>query len=321
MKLKKLNFFAATAIAGLMAVSSAQADTMLMGYMNNEYWIKDLDDKNNTSGLDQHHINLMLQHETSIFKMFTELEFEHGVSMEDGVGQMTVERAYIESNFSPFFQMTFGRMMNVNLWQQNHYPNLVMPIVRPYLIKGVFNWQNNGFQFAGSTPFGVYYKVALDKSLSSNGGNSADGMNSIYKLGYRGMSGDMEYNLAGLMGSYALEINGYKAMGAEFSFKFAGFDLWVEWAKASGGQSNSGMYILPSYTISMGDNGDIAPYFLYDTKKANKDATESTTRMAFGLNYRPIPTLVTKFEFTTNKNAGETDSTKGAAIGMILFYN
>lgn len=314
-------------------VNTTHAATVLSGYFDTEYIISDL--SNSGAGeFDQHHLSLFIQHDVSIFKFFSEIEFEHATELEDnqdgsgtnGRGKVFVENAWGEINFDPLFSIRLGQMLQPTLWQINHYPNLTASVTRPRMVRNIFKSDLIGLMLLGSHRTGFNYKAWTmrgDESTTTNSttghtttGNRRDGFSGGARLSYSANTPTGSIEVAVLAAHYS-DITTSSPKGIELNLEYENFVIWSEFAAS---QAATGFYGLLSYEIDIANEATLAPFVLYDHYKlaSNSDAEK---RIAYGLNYKPIHNIVVKAEGLQTFAANGATSISGINLAFVYFFN
>lgn len=104
-------------LIGLMfsMVLSAQDSRMsIYGYFDLEAEVNNRDAKGKIWTFDQHHFNVITTFQLDErFRIFSEIEWEHGVEIEDGEGSglVAMERAWLEYKYTDALRFKFGKML------------------------------------------------------------------------------------------------------------------------------------------------------------------------------------------------------------------
>ncbi|MBT4790458.1 MAG: hypothetical protein HON90_02715 [Halobacteriovoraceae bacterium] len=220
-------------LTALVVSSAAMADTNISGYIN----VERFDIEGSEPFYDQHHMNIMLQHETDQFKFFTEIEFEHSAKfkakegadgdsegstdgdagagsdaeseLDGGRGAVIVERAWIDWTLHKYVTLRSGLMLNNTLYLQNHYPSIINNISRPQIVKKIFDAELEGFRLYGEAK-GVIYEYWQGRGSQNPADDTYNkGVSNGFALGYAGMAmnGDLDYSVKYLSGTYSVADN------------------------------------------------------------------------------------------------------------------
>lgn len=328
----------------LVSISSANAEVDISGYLDMEYLSKV--DGGSEPEFDQHHISVILQHESDIFKALTELEWEHAarIAAEDGGtasgdGIVVVERAWGDINFSQLLNLRLGVILNSTIYQQNHFPSIVVNLTRPQIVKNIFDGSYEGIKLYGKVQSGFNYDAWVTRDPKQRNGGSADtehaGTSIGSRLGFsRKINRDFNLNTGLLWANYATSsgtdttIDIENAIGFEAEVNYKNFTLWTEYGERKN-NSNSlnnqlGTYSILSYSYYKGMK-EIIPYFMYDRYRKNSSSEEAIVRTGLGLTYRPIPTITFKSEYLTTSeyetSTSTVESAKQLGFAFIYFFN
>ncbi len=284
-------------------------------------------------------VTLMMQHEESIYKFFTEIEFQNGAEHTEAPaggtvdttpgGEIVVERAYAEMHFHPNLNVVVGKSLSPTLWKANHYPSIVLPVTEPMIVtKETWTGGYTGAMLYGDIGAGFSYKFWFDRGTSSPNGSNAGhnaGYSRYWQFGYDTkfnggtvavgvQSGTREHTDTTLLKSYEtspVDLNVNLTLGQ--------FGLWAEYMGGDGSNSkaDSGMYAVASYTFSTKNSEKWIPFVLFDQYQQDKaagvaaDLTNGTTgsnntafaNFGVGVNYKPSASITHKLEYYTQQNA------------------
>lgn len=107
----------------------------------------------------------------------------------------------------------------------------------------------------------------------------------------------------------------FKLRGLYVQTKYHDVDEWNEQASANDlPESYYGYYLEGQYNISIGKSGDIIPFFRYERYDLNDEVASGYTRdrsldrkrYIVGMNYKPLPQIVFKLDYTKKENKQES---------------
>ncbi len=101
-------------------------------------------------------------------KVVTELEVEHAVSSADDKGEVEVEQAYIERQFTPTWAVRAGLfLMPVGLLNENHEPTAFYGVERNFVETAIIpsTWREGGVQVIGNFDNGLMVQAGLTTSF------------------------------------------------------------------------------------------------------------------------------------------------------------
>lgn len=116
-------------------------------------------------------------------KIVTELEVEHAVSSADDKGEVEVEQAYIERQFTPTWAVRAGLfLMPVGLLNESHEPTAFYGVERNFVETAIIpsTWREGGVQVIGNFDNGLTVQAGLTTSfdLTKWDATSAEGKES-----------------------------------------------------------------------------------------------------------------------------------------------
>ena len=101
-------------------------------------------------------------------KLVTELEVEHAVTSASDPGEVAIEQAYIEHQFSPAWAVRAGVfLMPVGLLNENHEPNAFYGVERNFVETAIIptTWREGGLQLVGSFDNGLTLQTGISTSF------------------------------------------------------------------------------------------------------------------------------------------------------------
>lgn len=305
--------------------------TMVGGYGEHHFnHFADSDDQ-----VDAHRYVLFVGHQfTDNVRFFSELEVEHGLSGDGKPGEVELEQAYIEWDYTDNHSVQFGQfLIPVGIINETHEPDTFYGTERNQVEKNIIpaTWWESGVMLKGEVAPGLTYNVALHSGLeTSDGGKIRDGRQKSAKanaedlaytarLKYTGIAGlelgaTLQYQeditqgaateasalLTELHAAYNVDSFSVRALWAEWDVDGMGFD-------ANGRDSQEGWYIEPSYKIT--EKLGVFTRYSEFNNNAGVSSSIDTEVWDYGLNYWLTPNVVLKADYTdfVNKNSGTTD--------------
>lgn len=327
---------------------AAFAEVDISGYFDMEYVTKHGDATNKNPQWRQHHLNLMMEHSVEIYKFFAEIEFEDATELEasdggnaEGHGKLFVERAWADADLFPFLKVRVGQMLNSTLYQQNHYPSIIVNFTRPAIVKKVFDGAYEGMKLYGNLPLNFSYNLwterAPKKRNDSNTIENNDGANLGAKVSYllNIPSLDLTADFGVLWAEYKKSSTVTSAhwtqasKGFEANINWNNFTLWTEYGTRNDKLVNNNIikayYLIASYAFETA-KGEFIPFVMYDNYRKNGDSLDAKVNKGFGVTFRPIPTLSLKTEYLMSDEYTNTSNVKvkngnQLAFALVYFYN
>ena len=111
-------------------------------------------------------------------KVVTELEVEHSVTSASDPGEVAVEQAYIEHQFTPIWALRAGLMlMPVGLINENHEPTAFYGVERNFVETAIIpsTWREGGFQIVGTFDNGLTVQGGITTSFDLSKWDAASG--------------------------------------------------------------------------------------------------------------------------------------------------
>lgn len=275
----------------------------LSGYYDFDFIYKDLPGSH--PSFDQHQVSLHLSKELGNFRVFSEVEFEHGPKFEgDGTqleasrGEIVLEQAWGEYVFSDPLTIRAGLMLHPNYWNLNHYPNVVLPVRRPSMVREIFPESLTGIMAYGSKywgDFGLSYSVHLSNGEGplftgeDDNDTKAAGARMLLHLPSGGFFDTFNVGLVGYADSPAAGRR-TRTWGVEAQLRKGPWEILAEFADRSGSQDRFGLYVQPSYRF----NVQWAAYGRYEL--LDDKGGIATHEYTLGVNFRPLPPVSLKLE-------------------------
>jgi hypothetical protein len=126
---------------------------------------------NSDNQVDAHRFVIFLSHDYSEkVKFFSELELEHSLAGDGKPGEVELEQAYIQWQFSKNHRLTSGLfLIPVGILNETHEPNTFYGTERNSLEKRIIpaTWWETGVMFSGNLAKGLSYDIALHSGLNA----------------------------------------------------------------------------------------------------------------------------------------------------------
>ena len=119
-------------------------------------------------------------------KVVTELEVEHAVSSADDPGEVEVEQAFIEHQFTPTWAARAGLfLIPAGLLNENHEPTSYYGVERNFVETAIIpsTWREGGVQFVGSFDNGLSVQAGLSTGFDLNKWDATSGEGAESPLG------------------------------------------------------------------------------------------------------------------------------------------
>lgn len=340
---KSFKKFLLSAIIAGTSLSAFASGPDVSGYFDMAF----LAPKGKSSYFRQQHLNLILQHQVDKFKFFSELEFEDAVDINMGrtttqtgtnasnaVGRLYMERAYGEMAITRYDTLRMGQMLSPTYYYLNHYPSIIVNYTNPLTFKSLINYNNLGVELFGSRK-GISYSIWSGKGpVSQTTVDHESGNDLGAKIGYTYSSRAVEWTFNVMGANYYLgdtSSNGTAkksdtALVGEFIMNYGNFILWSEFGtrtmKAStttNSNSRTVYHFIGSYSIPVGKQGELLPFFMidgYKQKEASSNiTTEAVRRTTIGVTYHPVPVISWKLEYV-NGGSYAPKSSSGALVNV-----
>ncbi len=312
------------------------ASTKIGGYGELHY--NNLDGKQDK--IDLHRFVLFFEHEfNEQLRFFSELEVEHAFSSSSAPGEVEIEQAYLEYDFSRNFHLLGGvYMVPVGFINETHEPPTFYGVERNNVEKNIIptTWWEAGIGINGEVGEGFKYDLMLSSGLNTptTGKNAflirkgrqktAEAVGESGALTARVRFTGIKGLELGLTGQYQDDITqdslGIRAklLETHASYQYHGFGLkalYAKWwlsgkePKAFGRDRQDGFYIEPSYKFSLGQNqalGFFARHEAWNNTAGNNN--DDKQQQTIGFNYWPDPDVVIKADYQwQNNEAGNAD--------------
>lgn len=326
----------------LLIIGNANAEVDISGYIDMEY-LSPLDSQSEPE-FDQHHISIIFQHETDIYKVLAELEWEHAAKIEasaggnaSGDGAVIVERAWGDINLSRYFNVRMGVILNSTIYQQNHFPSIVVNLTRPQMVKKIFDGSYEGIKIYGDLAKSFNYDmwVTRDPKQRSGGSTATEhtGTSVGSRLGFKHKySTDFAINTGILWANFNTTNSNddtsttiENSLGFEAEINFKNFTLWAEYGERKNPDisenSQRGFYSILSYSHFSGLN-EFIPFLMYDSYRKNNQSEEAINRTGLGLTFRPRHNISFKSEYlqTSSYKTSTTTIDSAQQLGFAFVY-
>ena len=131
-------------------------------------------DGSDKSAMDFHRFVLFFGHQfTDSVRFFSELEVEHSIAGDGKVGEVELEQAFIEWDYSPEQKLTAGLfLLPVGILNETHEPETFYGVERNNVEKNIVpaTWWEGGASLSGEITQGWSYNVAVTTGLFLKGG-------------------------------------------------------------------------------------------------------------------------------------------------------
>ncbi len=291
-----------------------------------------------TDEVDNHRFVLFVEHEfTDDVRFVSEIELEHSIAGEGKGGEVEVEQAYVEWDYTNNHRVAIGQfLLPVGLINETHEPDTFYGVERNAVEKNIIpaTWWEAGVKLHGELTPGLSYDLAMHSGLNTPGVGSkaflvregrqkvgqalAEDMAYTGRLKYTGIRGlelalavqhqdDISQGLGTDKASaffwethFAYQIEQFALRGL-----YASWDIDGKGASAFGRDEQNGWYMEPSYRLTP-KLGVFARYSEWDNSAGNNVDTE-VEEISLGLNYWLVENVVLKMDLADQSN-GDGDS-------------
>ncbi|HEY9098365.1 MAG TPA: porin [Thiobacillus sp.] len=263
-------------------------------------------------------------------RFFSELEVEHSIAGEGQKGEIELEQAYIEHDFTPNHRGKAGLfLLPVGIINETHEPPAFYGVERNSVEKDIIpaTWWAGGAALSGQLGDSFSYDLAVHEGLSTTAANSykprngrqktsesrAKNLATTARLKWTGLPGveiagsiqhqsDITQSLDAAAGSANL----YELHGIYNKGPFALKALYAQWnldgsgPAAIGADKQNGWYVEPSYKLSE-QWGVFARYSLWDNK-AGDNVGSKKKQVDTGVSWKPHPDVVLKADYQKQDN-------------------
>lgn len=289
--------------------------------------------KNNDDQVDAHRFVLYLSHEYSdSIRFFSELELEHSLAGDGKPGEVELEQAYIEWDFSENHSLVSGQfLIPVGILNETHEPDTFYGTERNQVEKNIIptTWWETGAMVQGQLAPGLSYNVAVHSGLENTEANIRSGRQKSAKatandfaytarVKYTGVAGlelastyqyqeDLSQGLYDDASASLLEAHAIYTTGP-FSVRalWASWDVSGEEAKAEGRDTQEGYYVEPSYKI-LNNLGVFVRYSEWNNQAGLSDNTNAEF-IDYGVNFWLHPQVVFKADISDDQSIADNDS-------------
>ncbi|MCL1076699.1 porin [Parashewanella spongiae] len=310
--------------------------TTIGGYGELHY--NNIDGKDNK--IDFHRFVLFVGHEfNETTRFFSELEVEHSLSGDGKPGEVELEQAYIEHDFSDTYTGKAGLfLVPVGIINETHEPETFYGVERNPVEKNIIpaTWWEAGAALNIKAAPGLAFDVAVtsglevDDSFKIRSGRQkvakakANDLAYTGRVKYTGVNGlelaaTLQHQTDITQGNAATDAASATLFSAHAIYSIEDFTvkaLYAQWnvdgkeAEALGRDEQMGYYIEPAYRIDE-NFGVFARYNVYNNE-AGSDA-EDVKQYNYGVNYWLNEHVVFKADY--EKQGGRNDS-KGFNLGV-----
>jgi len=322
-------------------VASWVEKTTIGGYGEHHFnHFEDKDDK-----VDAHRYVLYFGHQFSDdLRFFSEFELEHGIAGDGQPGEVELEQAYIEWDYSQNHSVQFGQfLVPVGIINETHEPDTFYGTERNLVEKNITpaTWWETGVQLKGEVAPGLSYNAAVHSGLSIESGDykirdgrqksakaTAEDLAFTGRLKYTGIAGlelaatlqhqqdvtqgDLGQSAAALLTEVHAAYN-----SGDFGLRalWAGWDIDSELSGKAGSDEQEGWYIEPSYKLTE-KLGAFVRYSEYNNTAGDSTSTD-TEVWEYGVNYWLHPQVVLKADYTdyVNDNGGSDSDALNLGVG------
>ena len=338
--------------AGPVAKLADWADkTTIGGYGEMHY--NNLTSDNSSSSkeeFDLHRFVLFFGHQfTDDLRFFSELEVEHNVAGEGKNGEVEIEQAYIEWDYTEDHRAKAGVfLMPVGILNETHEPETFYGVERNPVEKNIIpvTWWEGGAMFSGEIAEGFSYDAGVHSGLFINPADGkskirdgrqkvseAEGDDLAYtaRIKYTGMPG---LELAATVqhqtdvwqgesfgGEEEVDATLWEAHAAYNKGAFGLRALYAHWdlddaieTVKAGADEQEGFYIEPSYRLTE-DLGVFVRFSEWDNQAGDSSDTEKQ-QYDIGFNYWLNEQVVLKADYRHDNNEGDSEEFRGFNLGV-----
>lgn len=337
------------------AIESKQSDhysfgknTTIGGYGElhmNQLWEKD-DSTTSKREIDFHRFVLFFEHKfTDNIKFFSEIEIEHVISSAEDKGEVELEQAFIDFQYSTNHHLIAGIfLMPIGFINETHEPNTFYGVERNLVERNIIpaTWWEGGILFKGSITDKISYDAALHSGLNTDASTSyaiRDGRQQVSEAQARafGLTTRISYKpIAGLDLNLALQYQSdltqksepesvsaflfnfnvaYQIKGFGIKALFANWEVNGDGPEAIGADRAYGYYVEPSYRIN-DQWGVFARWSHYDTKAGSNGGESGKSVANIGVNFWPHESVVVKLDFEDQYNENDQGERYGVNFGL-----
>lgn len=280
--------------------------------------------------IDAHRFVLYYSNEFSDdLRFFSEFELEHSLAGEGKPGEVELEQAFVEWQFSQNHRLTMGQyLLPIGILNETHEPDTFYGVERNLVESEVVpsTWWETGLMFSGELAPGLSYDAAMHSGLMVENfrvrsGRQKSALATADNLAY---TGRIKYTgLAGLELSASVQYQTDIAQSTlddeasailtqahliytnnDFSLRalYADWDIDNADFAANNSDQLSGWFIEPSYKLT-DKLGLFARYSEVDPSRGDRP-TQLTERVDYGVNYWLHPQVAIKLDYQDSLEAG-----------------
>lgn len=311
----------------------------------NQLWGKE-DETSSKREIDFHRFVLFVEHRfTDNIKLFSEIEIEHVVSSAEDKGEVELEQAFIDFQYSNNHHVIAGMfLLPIGIINETHEPPTFYGVernsVERYIIPAT--WWEAGVMFKGNITEQLSYDAAIHSGLNTNASSNYDiregrqevmeaearGFGLTTRISYKPLAG-LDVNLAlqyqtdltqksepDSVSAFLINVNAsYHYKGFGIKVLLADWEVSGDGAEAIGADRSFGYYIEPSYRIN--DKwGVFVRWSQYDTTAGSNGGKSSKSIANIGVNFWPHESIVIKLDFEDQYNEDELEERQGFNLGM-----
>ncbi|RLA40955.1 MAG: porin [Gammaproteobacteria bacterium] len=295
------------------------------------------DKKNSDNEIDSHRFVLFVEHEfTDDVRLFSEVELEHSIAGDDKNGEVELEQAYIEWDYTDNHNATFGQfLIPIGIINETHEPDTFYGVERNSVEKNIIpaTWWEGGVMLSGEMAPGFTYDVAATSGLETpTDGKDAflprKGRQKVSKataedfaytgrLKYTGIAGlelatTLQYQEDIAQGKGIDDASAllwethviYQAGGFGLRALYAIWDIEGDEAEAFGRDEQEGLYVEPSYRLNS-QWGFFVRYSEWDNNAGDNDDTK-VEEWDLGVNFWLVENVVFKADWADQKNGEDS---------------
>lgn len=337
--------------SGSAAAPNWTEKTTLGGYGELHYNnLENKKDDSSESEIDFHRFVLFVGHDfNEKVRLFSEIEIEHSLAGDGKPGEVELEQAYIEYDYSQYHSLKSGLfLMPVGLLNETHEPETFYGVERNNVEKNVIpsTWWEAGLNMQGYLAEGLRYDAAVTSGLfidtAAGKYKVRDGRQKVAeanandaaytgRLKYTAIPGlelaaTVQYQSDVLQGEMANDADA-TLFEAHVAYKVAGFGLralYAQWqfdesfteaTQKLGADKQQGWYIEPSYQF--GDNiGVFARFSEWDNQAGSDLVDTEYTQFDIGVNYWLTPQVVFKADYQDQTSPAGSNELDGINLGI-----
>ncbi len=299
----------------------------LSGYYDFMYHNDDREDS--PSRFHHHRLSLHVTKEWDRWRLFSEVEFEHGTTfegdggeeLEEARGEIKLEQSWTEYVHSDALTLRGGLILTPGYWNVNHYPNVVLSSEHPLMVRKVFRESFLGLMAYGTKywdDFGVTYCGYVGNGQSvfftrhdDNEGKAVGGKVSFH-LPTRGKFDTLDLGLSMYHESPPNEDRVF-TWGLEAQVRKGPWEVLSEFAGKDAEEDRAGFYLQPSYRF----DEKWATFYRYDLLTIEHQG--ETQEHTLGVNFRPIPEISLKLEYIRSLHSNGEDYNATMASIAVAF--